>query len=74
MRSLKLTIISFFFQLQKRNRPIDIENKLIVTKGERGGRDKLGGWDSYIHISIYKIDNQQGTIVQHRELTMLNIL
>ena len=28
--------------IQKRNRPIDIENKIMVTKGEReGGRDKL---------------------------------
>ena len=33
--------------LQNRNRPTDIdrENKLMVTKGERQGRDKLGGWD-----------------------------
>ena len=31
--------------LQNRNRPTDIENKLMVTKGERGGKDQLGGWD-----------------------------
>ena len=31
--------------LLKRNRPTDTENKLMVTKGERGGRDKLGVWD-----------------------------
>ena len=32
--------------LQNRNRLTDIENKLIVIKGERGwGRDKLGVWD-----------------------------
>ena len=31
--------------LQNRNRFTDIENKLMVTKGESGGRDKLGGWD-----------------------------
>ena len=30
--------------LQNRNKPTDIENKLMVTKGEVG-RDKLGGWD-----------------------------
>ena len=32
---------------QNRNRLINIENKLVVTKGERGcgERDKLGGWD-----------------------------
>ena len=31
--------------LQNRNRLTDMENKLMVTKGERGGRDKLGVWD-----------------------------
>ena len=31
--------------LQNRNRHIDIENKLMVTKGERGGRDNLEVWD-----------------------------
>ena len=30
--------------LQNRNRLIDIENKLMATKGE-GGRDKLRIWD-----------------------------
>ena len=27
------------------NRLTDLENKLLVTKGEGGGRDTLGGWD-----------------------------
>ena len=31
--------------IYKRNRLTDIENKLIVTKGEEGGRDKLEVWD-----------------------------
>ena len=32
--------------MQKRNRLTDTENKLVVTKEERGrGRDKLGIWD-----------------------------
>ena len=41
--------------LQKRNRVTDVENKLIVSKRERGReRDKLGGWTGiytqhYIH-------------------------
>ena len=45
-----------------------------VTKGER--RDKLGAWDLHICITIYKVyilhiykvNNQQGPTVQHREL------
>ena len=31
--------------LQNRNRLTDIENKLMVTKGEGGGKDQLGAWD-----------------------------
>ena len=32
--------------IQNRNRPKDIESKLMATKGERGkGRDKLRVWD-----------------------------
>lgn len=23
----------------------DVENKLMVTRGQKEGRDKLGGWD-----------------------------
>ena len=53
--------------LQNRNRPTEIENKLMVTKGERGRRDKLGVWDENTHniknITIYKIDKQQGPTV-----------
>ena len=37
-------------------------------KGEGWGEDKLGVWDQHIHTTIYKIDNQQGPTIQHREL------
>ena len=30
---------------QNRNKLTDVENKLMVTKGESGGRDKLGVQD-----------------------------
>ena len=36
-----------------------IQNKLMVTKGERGGRDKIGVWVEHTHTTIHKIDNQQ---------------
>ena len=32
------------------------KNKCMVTKGKRGGRDKLG--DQQIQTTIYKIDNK----------------
>ena len=35
----------------------DVENKLMVTKGERKVRDKLGDWGWYIHTTINKTDN-----------------
>ena len=43
--------------LQDRNRVTDVENKLMVTKRERGGRDTLGDWDWHVHTTIYKLDN-----------------
>ena len=30
----------------------------MVTKGERGGRDKLGIWDYQMHTTINKINNK----------------
>ena len=37
-------------------------NTMLVLKG-KGEKDKLGVWDSPIHTTIYKIDNQQGSTV-----------
>ena len=31
--------------IQNRNEPTDIKNKLMITKGERWRRDKFGIWD-----------------------------
>ena len=49
MMSLTCGILKKWYKwtyLQNRNRLTDIENKLTVTKGERGReRDKLGVWD-----------------------------
>ena len=42
--------------LQSRNRLIDIGNKLMVTKGERG--DKWEAWNEQIYSAIYKIRNK----------------
>ena len=54
--------------LQNRNWFKTSENKLMVTRGERGGRDKVGFEDQQIHNTIYKINRQQGPTVWHREL------
>ena len=42
--------------LQNKNGATDVENKLIVTKGE-AGKDNLGDRDWYIHTTIYNINN-----------------
>ena len=31
------------------------------------GRDRLGVWDWHVHTTIFKIDNQQGPTLLHRE-------
>ena len=35
----------------------------MVTKGEKWGGNTLGVWDEQIHITMYKIDKQQGPTV-----------
>ena len=42
--------------IYKANRVTDVENKFMVTRG-KGADDKLGDWDSHIHMAVYKIDN-----------------
>ena len=57
--------------LQNRSRLTDLENELMVTRGWVGGggwRDRVWVWDWHAHNAIFKIDNQQGPTVQHREL------
>ena len=49
------------------NRITDIENEFMVAQGVDGS---LGVWDKHIHtaMSIFKMDNQQGCTVQHKEV------
>ena len=43
-------------------------NKTEKLHGKLGGSDRLGVWDRHVHTATFKIDNQQGPTVQHREL------
>ena len=48
-----------------------------LPKGEGGGRDKLGIWDQHIHTTAYKIDKQQGLLVQtgnHNQYSIVTYL
>ena len=41
----------------------------MVTSGEKEGRmGKIGEWDKEIQTAMYKINKQQGYIVQHGEI------
>ena len=59
--------------LQKRNRFTDFENKLMATKGNGLGRDRLGVWDWHMHTVVYGMDwpTEIGCIAQG---TLPNIL
>ena len=57
------------FTKQKQTHRHSSKIKLMVTKGKRGqGRDKLGVSDQQLHTALYKIEKEQGPIVQNREL------
>ena len=50
--------------LQNRSRLTDIENELVVTKGEReGGEGQIRGMRLTGTATIYKIDKKQGYTV-----------
>ena len=34
-----------------------------------GERDSWGVWEGHVHSVVFKMDNQQGPIVQHMELS-----
>ena len=36
-----------------------------------GGKDSYGVWDGHVYTAIFKMDNQQRTIGQHRELFLM---
>ena len=45
--------------LQSRNRFTNIKNKLMLTKGKYGGRDKSGTWDKYLYTNIHSTNTQE---------------
>ena len=58
-----------------KHRFTNIENKLVVTRGEReGGWGKIGVGDQEIQTTMYKINKLQGYIVHHREYSQYFII
>ena len=57
--------------MQKRNRFTDFKDKLMVTKGDRWGRDRLGVQDWHMHTEVYGMTGQEAPAIQHRELYLI---
>ena len=55
----------FLYQmnLQNRNRFTDLEIKLMVAGGRMESRDSQGVWNEHVYTAMFKMDNQQGSIV-----------
>ena len=50
--------------LQNRKRFTDLESALMVA---RGGGTVRGVWDGHVHTAIFRMDNQRGPTVGHKE-------
>ena len=57
-----------FYYLQSRKRLTDFENKLMVAKGDRSGKDELEISDWHIYMVIYEIPGPWGPAIWCREL------
>ena len=61
----RLCYVEIHLLLEKYN---ILENKLMITRGLGGSRDRLGVWDRYVCTIMFKINSQQGPTVEHRVL------
>ena len=52
--------------LENRKRLTDFENELMFA-GQKG----QGVWDGHVHTAVFKMENQQGPTVEHRELCVV---
>ena len=66
MWNLKIMIQMNLFTKQKQT--LRLRKQTYGYQRGRWVRNKLGVWDQQIQNTIYKIDNQKGFTVQHREL------
>ena len=61
MWNLKYDTDELIYKIE--NRLTVIENKLLVTKGKGGGKDKLGVWDQQKQAVTYRMDKPKGLTV-----------
>ena len=58
----------FKFLTIQRKKVTDLETKLFVARGKDVGKGELGSLEGHAHIAAFKMNNQQGLTVEHREL------
>ena len=56
------------YQLISKQKQTHRQNELIFAGGKDGRWDVQGVWDQQVLTTVFKMDNQQEPIVQHRKL------
>ena len=55
--------------LKKQKKAHRLRDRIYGYRGKGGDkRDRLGVWDRHVHTVLFKMVNQQGPTVEHREL------
>ena len=45
---------------------------MVANGGRREGRHSQGVWDGHVRTAVFKLENQQGPAVEHKELCSMS--
>ena len=45
---------------------------MVASGGRREGRHSQGLWGGHVHTAVFKMENQQGPAVEHKELCLMS--
>ena len=45
---------------------------MVASGGRREGRHSQGVWDGHVRTAVFKLENQQGPAVEHKELCSMS--
>jgi len=45
---------------------------VVASGGRREGRHSQGVWDGHVRTAVFKLENQQGPAVEHKELCSMS--
>ena len=54
--------------LQNRKRLTDLEIEFMISRGKKAAGERYRVWHGQVHTAVFKMDNQHGPAVWHREL------